>query len=158
MKALLHTSFSRSVLFVGICFSLLVPSTASAVQGAKSESTTAVHIANNLPRSQRTEREEATQLFYQGEELLEEDTVVSVRKAITAWKIALPIYQELGVVRSQQATLSNLGRAYDKLQDYESAIAYYQQALTIAQTERDTQAQIELSERINNSQTQRDNL
>jgi CHAT domain-containing protein/Tfp pilus assembly protein PilF len=80
---------------------------------------------------QDNKRVAAQQSFTEGEQLIEEGTETSLRKALEKYRESLLLYQTIGD-REQEATiLSNIGVATRRLGDTTKAIDYYRQSLAI---------------------------
>lgn len=80
----------------------------------------------------------ASQLFTQG---LKQFQVRQYEAALTSWKQAVSLYQQVGNRQQQGRILGNIGATYQALGNYKQAQVYFEQSLKIAETIGDARGQ-----------------
>ncbi|MGA2648793.1 MAG: tetratricopeptide repeat protein, partial [Candidatus Sulfotelmatobacter sp.] len=83
--------------------------------------------------SQDSNRALAESALAEGEQLDQEGTAESKRKALEKYEQALPLWRAAGDRRGEAETLYDIGDEYQGLNEKQKALEYYNQALTLAQ-------------------------
>ncbi|MEG4208787.1 tetratricopeptide repeat protein [Microcoleus sp. S13_B4] len=73
----------------------------------------------------------AERALTEGEQLYQQGTAESLRKAIAKWEEALKLYREAGDRSGEATTLHNIGAVYSKLGEKQKALEYYSQSLPL---------------------------
>jgi CHAT domain-containing protein/Tfp pilus assembly protein PilF len=74
----------------------------------------------------------AERTFTEGDQLYQQGTAQSLRKAIAKWEEALKLYREAGDRRGEAFTLTNIGQVYSDLEEKQKALEYYSQSLPLS--------------------------
>jgi CHAT domain-containing protein/Tfp pilus assembly protein PilF len=74
----------------------------------------------------------AERAFTEGDQLYQQGTAQSLRKAIAKWEEALKLYREAGDRRGEANTLTNIGQVYSDLEEKQKALEYYSQSLPLS--------------------------
>ena len=74
----------------------------------------------------------AERAFTEGDQLYQQGTAQSLRKAIAKWEEALKLYREAGDRRGEAFTLTNIGQVYSDLEEQQKALEYYSQSLPLS--------------------------
>ncbi|MGB0564425.1 MAG: pre-peptidase C-terminal domain-containing protein, partial [Spirulinaceae cyanobacterium] len=70
----------------------------------------------------------AAQLFQEGQTLIREGSLESLRAAIEKWEAAIPLYQQVGDRGGEAETRNDIGVAYDALGEKQRALEFFNQA------------------------------
>ncbi|MBO3457867.1 CHAT domain-containing protein [Aetokthonos hydrillicola] len=73
----------------------------------------------------------AQQAFQEGDQLYQQGTAESLRKAIVKWLEALQLFERLNDKANQALTLNSIGLVYSDLGDLQKALTYHNQALPL---------------------------
>ncbi|MGB3642008.1 MAG: tetratricopeptide repeat protein, partial [Rivularia sp. (in: cyanobacteria)] len=83
-------------------------------------------------------RKQALKLIQEGRQLSKQGNAQSSKQAISKWKQALELLQQLGELKSSQAVLLySIGNTYSNLGEKQQALKYYNQALPLARDIKD---------------------
>ncbi|MEG3957926.1 CHAT domain-containing tetratricopeptide repeat protein [Microcoleus sp. herbarium2] len=74
----------------------------------------------------------AERAFTAADQLYQQGTAQSLRKAIAKWEEALKLYREAGDRRGEAFTLTNIGQVYSDLEEKQKALEYYSQSLPLS--------------------------
>jgi len=74
----------------------------------------------------------AERAFTEADQLYQQGTAQSLRKAIAKWEEALKLYREAGDRRGEANTLTNIGQVYSDLEEKQKALEYYSQSLPLS--------------------------
>ena len=74
----------------------------------------------------------AERAFTEADQLYQQGTAQSLRKAIAKWEEALKLYREAGDRRGEANTLTNIGQVYSDLEEQQKALEYYSQSLPLS--------------------------
>ncbi|WP_333455707.1 CHAT domain-containing protein [Microcoleus sp. Pol10D4] len=89
--------------------------------------------------AQASTKEAADKALIEGDQLRQEGTGESLRKAIATWEEALKLYRELGDRGGEARTLSNIGGVYAALGEQQKALEYLSQSLPLSRAVGDRQ-------------------